>query len=49
MLKYFLKPFVDKKSLCWHSRVENMCQWHLIPDTMERKWKPRGKQLEDEA
>lgn len=43
---------MDKKSLCWHSRVENMCQWHPSQTPWERKWeakrennwKIRGKQ-----
>lgn len=37
----FWKPFVDKKNLCWHSRVENMCQWHPSQTPWERKWEAK--------
>lgn len=32
---------MDKKSLCWHSRVENMCQWHPSQTPWERKWEAK--------
>ena len=32
---------MDKKSLSWHSRVENMCQWHPSQTPWERKWEAK--------